>query len=89
MIFSDLMEYTDRFSLYRYAGGSQAIRTFKESRDAAVARSTFHNVSVELDIIPRGDVFAEVGRCRDTFWTWFFGDDDGPDAKLVPSNLPG
>ncbi|KND57465.1 hypothetical protein BVER_05822c [Candidatus Burkholderia verschuerenii] len=89
VIFSDLMEYTDRFSLYRCSGGAQVIKTFKESRGATVARPTFHNVSVELNIIPRSDVSAGVGRCRDTFWAWFFGYDEGPDARLVPSNLPG
>ncbi|WP_250491031.1 hypothetical protein [Caballeronia sp. INML2] len=89
IIFSDLMEYTDRFSLYHCANGVQAIRSFKESRGANVARPTFHNVSVELNIVPRRDIATGVGRCRDTFWAWFFGDDDGPGAKLVPSNLPG
>jgi hypothetical protein len=89
IVFSDLMEYTGKFSLYKCAAGSQAIRSFRDSRGAAVARPTFHNVDVQLNIIPRGDVTAAVGRCRDTFWAWFFGDDDGPGARFTPSNLPG
>jgi hypothetical protein len=89
IVFSDLMEYTDRFSLYKCGAGSQAIRAFRDSRGATVARPTFYNVDVQLNIIPRGDVTAAVGRCRDTFWAWFFGDDDGPGARFTPSNLPG
>lgn len=89
IVFSDLMEYTDKFSLYKCAAGNQAIRSFRDSRGATVARPTFHNVDVQLNIIPRGDVNAAVGRCRDTFWAWFFGDDDGPGARFTPTNLPG
>lgn len=89
LVFSDMMEYTEKFSLYRCAGGGQAVKTFRDSRGAAVARPTFHNVNIELNIIPRPDTTASVGRCRDHFWAWFLGDDDGPNAQLAPSNLPG
>ncbi|WP_250476031.1 hypothetical protein [Caballeronia sp. GAFFF1] len=89
IVFSDLMEYTDRFSLYKCSSGNQAIRAFRDSRGATVARPTFHNVDIELNIIPRSDTSAAVGRCRDIFWAWFFGDDDGPRAGFTPSNLPG
>ncbi|MEM5330369.1 hypothetical protein VSR34_27735 [Paraburkholderia sp. JHI2823] len=89
IVFSDMMEYTDRFSLYKCGVGNQAIKSFRDSRGATVARPTFHNVNIELNIIPRSGTSAAVGRCRDTFWAWFFGDDDGPGARFSPSNLPG
>lgn len=89
IVFSDLMEYTDRFSLYKCGAGNHAIRAFRDSRGATVARPMFHNVNIELNIIPRTDTSAAVGRCRDTFWAWFFGDDSGPGARFSPSNLPG
>jgi hypothetical protein len=89
LVFSDMMEYTEKFSLYRCSNGQQAVRLFKDARGAAVARPTFHNVDVQLNIIPRADTSAAVGRCRDHFWAWFFGDDDGPGARLTPTNLPG
>ncbi|MDR5757794.1 hypothetical protein [Caballeronia sp. LZ035] len=89
IVFSDMMEYTDRFSLYNCDSGSLAIKSFRDSRGAAVARPTFHNVDIEINIIPRIGTTAAVGRCRDTFWAWFFGDDEGPSARFTPSNLPG
>lgn len=89
IVFSDMMEYTDRFSLYNCDSGSLAIKSFRDSRGAAVARPTFHNVDIEINIIPRAGTTAAAGRCRDTFWAWFFGDDDGPSARFTPSNLPG
>lgn len=89
LVFSDLIEHTDKFSLYNCTAGSQAVKLFKERRGAAVARPSFHNVELQLHIIPRGDITAVVGRCRDHFWTWFFGDNDGPNARITPFNLPG
>lgn len=89
LIFSDLMEYTDKFSLYGCTSGTKAVSDFRESRGAAIARPTFHNVDVELNIIPRPETSATAGQCRNHFWTWFFGDNAGSDAQLTPSDMPG
>jgi hypothetical protein len=89
IVFSDMMEYTDRFSLYKCGAATQAIKSFRDSRGATTARPAFHNVNIELNVIPRRGTSAAAGRCRDTFWAWFFGDDDGPGARFTPSNLPG
>lgn len=89
LVFSDLMENTNTFSLYRCGSGNQAVNDFKESRSAAVARPTFKDVTVELHIIPRADTSSSMGHCRDHFWGWFFGDNEGSSASVVPFNLPG
>jgi hypothetical protein len=89
LVFSDLMEFTEKFSLYGCSSGTKAASDFRQSRGAAVARPTFHNVDIELNIIPRPEVSAASGKCRDHFWTWFLGDNAGPGARLTPSDMPG
>jgi hypothetical protein len=89
LVFSDLMEFTEKFSLYGCNSGTKAVNDFRRSRGAAVARPTFNNVDIELNIIPRPDISAASGKCRDHFWAWFLGDNAGPDARLTPSDMPG
>jgi hypothetical protein len=89
LIFSDLMEYTGKFSLYGCTSGTKAVSDFRDSRGAAVARPNFHNVDVELNIIPRAENSAATGRCRNHFWAWFFGDNTGEEARLTPLDMPG
>jgi hypothetical protein len=89
LVFSDLMEFTDKFSLYGCSSGTKAVSEFRQSRGAAVARPTFHNVDIELNIIPRPEISAASGKCRDHFWTWFLGDNAGSDARLTPFDMPG
>lgn len=89
LVFSDLMEFTEKFSLYNCTSGTKAVNEFRQSRGAAVARPTFHNVDIELNIIPRPEISAVSGKCRDHFWVWFLGDNAGQSARLTPSDMPG
>lgn len=89
IIFSDFMEYTDKFSLYKCNSGIQAVSEFKYSRGASVARPTFRDVDVQLNIIPRPEISSAIGKCRTYFWNWFFGDNKGSHSRFVPSDLPG
>lgn len=89
LIFSDLMEYTNKFSLYKCSSAKSAIAAYRSSRGANVARPTFRNLSVELHVVPRGVVSKMSGECRDGFWAWFFGDNDGALASLERHELPG
>lgn len=89
VIFSDLMEYTERFKTYDCRDPKSAISRFRMARGAAVARPSFHNTRIYANIIPRSAISAETSACNQVFWNWFFGDNDGPNAAFDSSYLPG
>jgi hypothetical protein len=89
VVFSDMLENTSKFSMYKCVAPEKAIALFRESRIGAVERPEFKNTKVSLNIIPRLDLARETLKCRDKLWPWFFGDDKGPDARLTIDYLPG
>lgn len=89
VVFSDFMEFTERFSLYSRVSDKEAIAKFRLSRGASVARPTFSGVDVQLHIIPRAEIDTMTGKSRDMFWKWFFTDNNGSSAGLDLSYLPG
>lgn len=88
LIYSDMIEYTSRFSMYRCSDARAAITAYKASKGSSVARPSFKNLSVEINIIPRANISRDVGLCRDGFWAWFFGDISGR-GGVVRKDLPG
>ncbi|MDW3688454.1 hypothetical protein RA280_43385 [Cupriavidus sp. CV2] len=89
VVFSDLLEHTEKFSLYGCRSAQDAVAKFRAARGAAVARPKFEDVAIELNIVPRPNIQASVAKCRDAFWAWFLGDNEGAHASLNPSYLPG
>ena len=89
LVFSDLLENTNRFSLYKCVSPGAVVQEFKATRVGARERPMFRNTHVYLNVIPRLDYPAVVSRCRDAFWPWFFGDDSGPNAGVDVAFLPG
>ncbi len=93
LIFSDLLENTPKFSMYKNCNTStNIIQLFRNSRIGAVERPTFKNTLVYMHIIPRNNISRETIKCRDLFWIWFFGDIQGDcrnPSCLIPENLPG
>lgn len=87
IIFSDLIENSDSFSMYHCP--ADAIAQWNVLRIGAVARPTFTNVRVQAHVIPRRYLSKESITCRDKFWVWFFGDNAGPKASFTPDDLPG
>jgi len=92
LIFSDFLEYTPKFSLYSCTNGKQAIQSFRNSRIGAVERPTFKHAEIQLHVIPR-TISSKISlQCRDEFWLWFFGDNQGPCKNktcLSRDDLPG
>jgi hypothetical protein len=88
-VFSDLMQNSANTSLYRCSDSKQAIAEFKARRAGAVERPTFKNTAISLNFIPREGIGREAVRCRTGYWSWFFGDNEGPNASLTPDYLPG
>lgn len=91
IVFSDFLENTPGFSVYKCTDPDKAIEAFRASRLGAVERPSFRNVDVRMNIIPRHNVTKPMLKCRDKFWPWFFG--DNKDCKhascLTPDYLPG
>ena len=83
LVFSDLLENTKAFSLYHCVEARQAIQAFRASRRGAMERPQFRNTAVVLNLIPRLELPSETIACRDKFWNWFFGADDGQNATLT------
>lgn len=88
LVFSDLLENTERFSMYRCSLGRDVVQRFRDVRVGAVERPKFKNTRVILNVIPRFDITREALKCRDYFWAWFFGDSEG-DSSLDREDLPG
>lgn len=89
LVFSDLMENTPRFSLYSCSDPANTVGRFRESRRGAMERPKFVNTSVQLNVVPRTDLPKASLKCRDALWLWFFGDNEGGDAKVSIDFLPG
>lgn len=89
IVFSDMLENTQRFSLYHCTSPADVIPRFRASRTGAQERPRFTNTMVRLNIIPRFDQPPTEIACRDKLWTWFFGDDSGSAAGLSLDYLPG
>lgn len=89
VIFSDMLENSSKFSLYRCTSATDTISTFRESRRGAQERPEFKNTLVTLNIIPRLNQSKESLRCRDQLWSWFFGNNPGAQAGLTTDYLPG
>lgn len=92
VVFSDFLENTPGFSMYKCSDPAKAVDKFRLSRLGAVERPTFKNVDVRMNIIPRHNVTKGMLQCRDKFWVWFFGDNQGSCKSascLTPDNLPG
>jgi hypothetical protein len=89
IVFSDMLENTDRFSLYHCVAPQNVIADFRASRTGTKERPEFRNTMVRLNIIPRFDQARTSLECRDKLWVWFFGDDRGAHAGLDLDYLPG
>jgi hypothetical protein len=89
IVFSDLLQNSDNASLYRCSSAKSAISDFRSHRAGAIERPSFRNTTVELHVIPREGIGRETVTCRDGFWAWFFGDNEGPEASLTTRMLPG
>ncbi len=89
IVFSDMLQNSDNASLYRCTSAKTAIEEFRAHRAGAIERPTFRNTAVELNMIPREGIGHDVVKCRDRFWAWFFGDNEGAEASLMTKMLPG
>lgn len=89
VVFSDLMQNSENLSLYGCLDGPGAIETYSMNRAGAISRPKLRNTAVSLNIIPRQGLDARTVKCRDIFWLWFFGDNEGELASVTPSFLPG
>ena len=92
LVFSDFMENTPKFSLYKCTNQSLAVSAFRASRLGAQERPKLTNVDTYMNIIPRHSITPSALQCRAYFWNWFFGDFNGSckkDVCLNPDYLPG
>lgn len=92
IVFSDFIENSPGFSMYKCSDPSKAVEQFRASRLGAVERPTFRNADVRMNIIPRHNLSRAAIQCRDKFWPWFFGDNQGSCKRqscLTPDFLPG
>ncbi|MFM2084322.1 MAG: hypothetical protein RLY95_1140 [Pseudomonadota bacterium] len=86
LIFSDFLENTPKFSLYKCTNATAAIQLYKSGNIGAVQRPSFNHSEIKMHIIPRRKISSSAIQCRDAFWVWFFGDNKG---SLTPDALPG
>jgi hypothetical protein len=89
LIFSDMLEHTSKFSLYKCTSATRTVAMYRESRSGSLERPEFINTHIELNLIPRLDQAKETLKCRDKLWPWFFGNNKGNNAALDVEYLPG
>jgi hypothetical protein len=89
LVFSDMLENTTKFTLYRCPTAVSVVSRFRDSRKGAQERPTFKNTNVVLNLIPSLGHSKEVLSCRTQLWNWFFGDNEGSNASVAFDFLPG
>lgn len=89
LVFSDMLENTVKFSLYRCPSATTVVSRYRESRKGAQERPTFKNTNIVLNLIPSLDQPKEVLSCRTQLWNWFFGDNGGSNGGMTVDYLPG
>ncbi|WP_157058446.1 hypothetical protein [Azoarcus sp. CIB] len=89
LIYSDMLEHTERFSLLRCGGAADVVSRFRASRQGSQERPEFKNTKVVLNLVPRNDQPLQNLKCRDQLWPWFFGNNSGSRAELTLDYLPG
>jgi hypothetical protein len=89
IVFSDMLENTSAFSLYKCDTPSAVVERYRASRRGALERPHFKNTSIKLNLVPRMNLTSGSLQCRDKLWPWFFGDDSGEGASLSVDYLPG
>lgn len=92
LVFSDFMENTAKFSLYKCSDAKRSIQEFRSSKTGSQERPEFKNTEVQMHIIPRDNITKTALQCRAIFWNWFFGDNSGGCGKSscqTPTYLPG
>ena len=89
LVYSDMLEHTSKFSLYKCSSAINTITRFRESRLGAMERPQFINTEIKLNLIPRVEQSRETLKCRDKLWPWFFGDNKGAEASVSVDYLPG
>jgi hypothetical protein len=92
IVFSDFIENSPEYSMYKCADPAKVIEQFRSSRLGAKERPEFRNADVRMHIIPRRNLSKATIQCRDRFWPWFFGDNKGSckrESCLTPDFLPG
>lgn len=89
LIFSDMIEHTKAFSIYKCNDATAGIEEFRKSRSGAVQRPTFNDLAIYIHFVPRDNIKPAAVKCRDGFWEWFFGDNSGAAAETKTDYLPG
>lgn len=89
LVFSDMLENTPKFSLYRCPSATTVVSLYRDSRKGAQERPIFQNTNISLNFIPTLGQSKEVLSCRNQLWNWFFGDNSGSNAGLTIDYLPG
>jgi hypothetical protein len=82
-IFSDFIENSPGFSMYKCQDASKTIDQFRASRLGSVERPTFRNADIRRNIIPRHNASKSTLQCVQKFWPWFFGDNQGSCKRKV------
>jgi len=88
LIFSDMLEHTEDFSLYACPDTSAVVGRFRQTRSGARERPVYRNTEIVLHLIPRLSMPTRNMICRDKLWLWFFGEMQGTDSKLTVNPLP-
>lgn len=89
LVFSDMLENTDKFTIYRCSSAATVVSRYRESRKGTQERPIFKNTNVALNLIPTLNQSKEVISCRTQLWNWFFGDNVGSNAGMTVDYLPG
>ncbi|WP_310387914.1 hypothetical protein [Roseateles sp.] len=89
VVFSDMLENTEKFTMYRCPAVNSVIAQYRTSRQGAQERPEFKNTKVVLNLVPRFNQSPVTLKCRDKFWPWFFGNNEGAKASFEYDYLPG
>jgi len=92
VIYSDMMENTKQFSMFRESDCQNTIQpqiAYLKTLNGAIDRPDFTDTEIELNLFPVKQT-PEILECRTSFWTWFFGKNPATRMekfKFLPGSL--
>jgi hypothetical protein len=89
IVFSDMIENSPALDMYHCSPTANPRQLYRQANAGAVERPTFHNVNIQVNLIPRRGLSAAALQCRKVFWPWFLGDDAGSSSAVNSEYLPG
>ena len=92
IVFSDMAENTNKFSLLKCSSPDRVVADYQKSVLGSTERPTFKTTTIFINQNPpspsAGAVTKTIIQCTNTFWTWFFEDVSHQNSSIHFEPMP-